>query len=331
MMSAKLGSFWKTLLPVDKITVLFCAISALLILSRFEVLGTATTLQYAGNYLLVLAFSLIAVPLIDRSSHILIQNPLLRFVRYLYPALLLGAFFNWTQPVSHMFFSEPFDPFMLKADLFLFGFNPGKELVHILGNNYWLSEFMNFSYLSYYLTPWLVLYFYFAKKKKEFNYSAFVCCLVMFTCFLIQSVLPVEGPLYNDPEIAHHIVAGPISAAAANFLSGADVPGSAMPSGHVAGTLAILFLTWQLFRKAFWYTLPLWVSLCIATVYGHFHYAVDGLAGLALAVIGIFFAGPAIYCRLFPDSVPDAISAKYASDKEESLLDLHTAKSRRSV
>jgi membrane-associated phospholipid phosphatase len=320
-MWSKIADFYKTLTPPDLITAVFSGFMAMLILYRMQVIGTDVALTYAGCYGTVFLFILLIVPLLDRSTHALVQNPVVRFCRNLYPAFLLGAFFTWTEPVSHMFYSQPFDPILVKLDIFLFGFNPGRDLVHILGDNYWLSEYMNFAYLSFYLTPWLVIYFYAAKKQKEFYYTAFVCALVMYTTYVLQSIFPVQGPIYNDPAIGHHIVAGPISAFAANFLSNADVPGSAMPSGHIAGTISVLFLTWQMFRKAFWVTAPLWISLCIATVYGHFHYAVDGLAAIMLAIVGVFFAGPAIYCRLFPDLVPESIAQRRPEAQEdESVL-----------
>ena len=223
--------YWKQLNPADIITAVFCGIAAALIFSRIGVLGFSTAFTYGGAYLLVLMFVLAIVPLLDSTKHWLIQNPVVQFVRYLYPAIMLGVFFNWTEPVSHMFFTQPFDAVMARADIFLFGFSPGKELAARMGNSYALNEYMSLSYLSYYLTPWLPVYFYFAGKKKEFYYSAFIACLVIYSCFIVQSIIPVQGPIYNDPSIGGHLVAGPISAAAANFLSGADVPGSAMPSG----------------------------------------------------------------------------------------------------
>jgi len=301
----------KTLNPPDWVTLILCVICSSLIFLRTPVLGLDLALTYGTAYLAVLSFVVFVIPWIDRTDHFITRNPVTQFVRYLYPGLLLGIFFNWTQPVSHMFFSKPLDPYVLNLDMSLFGYNLGKDLVHMLGDNYWLSEFMSFSYLSYYLTPWLVIYFYFRKQKKEFEYTAFISTLVIFSCFLFQSVLPVEGPIYNDPSIAGHVEAGPISAAAASFLADADVPGSAMPSGHVAGTMVIFFLTWIFYRKAFWITAPLWLSLCLATVYGHFHYAVDGLAGAALAAVCTFWIGPMLYVRFFPDRVPDIIAQKY--------------------
>lgn len=306
-MKAKLTKRFETLIPSDYVTGIFCAVMVLLILSRAGALGAETAFTYAGYYFLTLMFVVLVVPLLDRSTHVLAQNPLTRFVRFLYPAIMLGIFFNWTEPVSHMFFSQPLDPYVLRLDEALFGQNLGKNLVHILGNNYWLSEFMALAYLSYYGTPWLVLYFYFRKSAKEFEYTAFVATLVMFTCFMLQSVIPVQGPIYNDPSIGGHIEAGPISAAAASFLADADVPGSAMPSGHVAGALTIMALTWIFYRKAFWVTAPMWISLSIATVYGHFHYVVDGVAGAFMALSFTFWLGPVLYLRFFPERLPDAI------------------------
>lgn len=327
-MIAKTKDYYKTMTPLDMLTGFYCTLMILLILCRVRALGSDIALSYAGYYAISLSFILLLVPILDQSNHKLLTNPITRLVRNMYPLLLFGIFYNWTEPVSHMFYSQPFDTVLIDIELFLFGANAGRDMVHWLGNNYWLSEYMNFSYLSFYLTPWLVMFFYFAKKEREFHYTGFVYVMTIFFCFFLQSIFPAEGPIYNDASIPHHIVAGPISAFAADFLSNADVPGSAMPSGHVALTVSVLLLTWQFFRRAFWVTAPLWISLCIATVYGHFHYVIDGIAGIAIAVFFVYWAGPKIFSRLFPDLVPEIIAERFPLRKkeEESVLTPSIAK-----
>ncbi len=305
-------SYWRRLTPPDAITFVFTLVAMALIVVRSQTIGPHAW-TYVLYYFLAFLSAAVAAPWMDTVKHPIIQNHVVQFVRRLYPALYLGAFFNWTEPVSNMFFDQPLDEYILALDLAIFGYSPGAELASRLGNNYYLTEFMCFSYMSYYITPWPVVYCHFAGMKKEFAYTATISCLIMFTCYLLQSMFPVQGPIYYNPELGGHLHAGPIAAAAASFLSGADVPGSAMPSGHVAGTMGIFFLTYIFFRKSFYFFAPLWIALCVATVYGRFHYVVDGVAGLFIAAIMTFWVGPKLYAYLYPDLLPDALK-KEAKD-----------------
>ncbi len=303
---------------MDYVTGGYSLFSALLIAIRHEAIGPQAW-TYFGLHMIVVFIALVASPVQDSARHPLLQNPVMRFLRNMYAAFLLGIYYNWTEPVSRMFFSQPLDAYVEAVDVALFGYSPGVELVKRLGNNnYWLTEYMNFSYLSfYYITLYLPLYLYFKGKTREFYHVAFIMTVTMFFfCFLPQSIFPVEGPIYRYSDIGGHLHAGPISAFAASFLSGADVPGSAMPSGHIAGTVGIFFLAWTYFRKAFWVSAPIVISLCISTVYGHFHYVVDGVVGILVAVIGVFMVGPWLYEYMFPHLLPPHLSPEESESPE---------------
>ena len=190
----------------------------------------------------------------------------------------------------------------MRADVMLFGFNVSRDLVHRWGDRAWLTEWMNLSYLSYYLiTLYLPLYLYASKRTRDFFYAAFIIVSVMFTCFVFESIFPARGPIHFDPAVKGYLVAGPVSEFARVFLSRADIPGAAMPSSHIAGTVTILLLAWRFARPAFWITLPFAASLCVATVYCRYHYAVDGIVGLLVALAYVYWIGPRLYARLFPD------------------------------
>ena len=288
------------LTPMDVIVAAHCMIMICLIALRSRY-SPYTAIQYILQYTAVLLTATIAAPAIDRAQHKVINNPVVKFFRYMYPMMLLGPFFQWTYPISKMFFVTPFSQYLLEADIALFGFNIARDLVHRWGDNYWLSEWFNFSYLSYYwVTLYLPLYLYFKKQYREFFYVCFIAGMIIFSCFIFQTVFPAQGPVSYEPVSSGFLVAGPVSEFARKFLNVVDIPGGAMPSGHIAGTIAIFILAWRFARRAFWATAPIVVSLCIATVYCRYHYAVDGIAGIIVALIGVYMIGPRLYARLFP-------------------------------
>jgi membrane-associated phospholipid phosphatase len=68
------------------------------------------------------------------------------------------------------------------------------------------------------------------------------------------------------------------------------VHGAAFPSAHVAGSMVAICASWRYRRGLFWICLPFFVSMCVATVYGRYHYIADVLAGIAVGGLG-FAAG----------------------------------------
>jgi membrane-associated phospholipid phosphatase len=294
-----------SLTPVDILVAGYCMIMIFIVSLRVWQAGV-TAAGYILNYAAVLAVALVAAPALDRVRHPLARKPAVQFLRHVYPMFLLGPFFQWTYPIGRMFFSTPFDDYLLRADIALFGFNIARDLAHRWGDNYWLTEWFNFSYLSYYwVTLYLPLYLYFKKQYREFFYVVFIAGFIIYSCFIFQTVFPAQGPVHFDPGANGYLEAGPVSGFARDFLMTVDIPGGAMPSGHIAGTLAIFMFAWRFARRAFWLTLPVVISLCIATVYCRYHYAVDGIAGILVALIGVYVIGPRLYQRLFPRMGPE--------------------------
>ena len=75
--------------------------------------------------------------------------------------------------------------------------------------------------------------------------------------------------------------------------------GGAFPSTHVSGSVVALICAW---RYARWWgvaLLPLVVSICVATVYGRYHYFVDVAAGIVMAVIGVGIGRWLVHRRMY--------------------------------
>ncbi len=83
------------------------------------------------------------------------------------------------------------------------------------------------------------------------------------------------------------------------LLGDYGIRSSVFPSGHVAGAFAGAFAMLRLLperRWVGWVLLALATLIATATVYGRYHYAVDGVAGFALSV-GAYFVGVAMERR----------------------------------
>jgi len=62
------------------------------------------------------------------------------------------------------------------------------------------------------------------------------------------------------------------------------------PSVHVAASLYLLAFDWKHWRRRFWWVLLPCLMLCFATVYLRFHYFVDLLAAVMVALAGWWMA-----------------------------------------
>ena len=75
-------------------------------------------------------------------------------------------------------------------------------------------------------------------------------------------------------------------------------PTAAFPSSHVGISTILLLLVWRArSRRLLLALLPLYVLLCLSTVYIYAHYAIDVFAGWASAVV-LFVALNAAYSRI---------------------------------
>ena len=67
-------------------------------------------------------------------------------------------------------------------------------------------------------------------------------------------------------------------------------PTAAFPSSHVGVSTILMLLVWQArARRLFFWMLPIYVLLCLSTVYIMAHYAIDVLGGWLSAIL--FYAG----------------------------------------
>lgn len=89
--------------------------------------------------------------------------------------------------------------------------------------------------------------------------------------------------------------------------NGVDV----FPSLHTAVSVYILAFAWRHARREFWLLLPLVLGICASTIYLRYHYLIDVICGLLLAMLAVIAcvsaerAGRSLTLRrVVPESIP---------------------------
>jgi membrane-associated phospholipid phosphatase len=121
----------------------------------------------------------------------------------------------------------------------------------------------------------------------SFDRAVFGVVLGFYLSFLGYFLFPAIGPRFTLTHLQtvdlHGIFSADTIRDTLNFLE--RFKQDAFPSGHTAVVLLVLFYAWQFVRGLFWVFLPVVVALIFSTVYLRYHYMVDVLAGIALAVL----------------------------------------------
>ncbi len=228
-------------------------------------------------------------------------HPVADFLRQFYPMLLYGPFFWETAQLNHVVFPGFLDPLFIKIEGTLFGFQPGLEF---MGRFPWpvVSEALYAAYFSYYLMIAGVALALYRRSRGQFRHYLTVSCVVFYFCYLCYIFLPVVGPFifYRSvdgyilppalfpaslPAVPAAIQGGPFYRLMEYIYVPFEAPGASFPSSHVAIAIVTLYFSFQYLRPIRWVHCVVVVLLCLSTVYGRYHYAVDVLGGLVCAAV----------------------------------------------
>lgn len=188
------------------------------------------------------------------------------------------------------------------------------------------SEMMYLGYYSYFYLIVLNAVLYFILRYEDFTKAVAVTMGSFFLYYLIFDLVPVAGPQYYYEAIGlDNVVKGVFPDVGTYFInhnemmtapgmdggffrsmieSGAvhegERPTAAFPSSHVGLSTVVAFMMGRLCwmrRDWRWMMLfaPLYILLCMATVYIHAHYLIDAIAGLITGTLFFF-----MFWRLFP-------------------------------
>ncbi|WP_052115610.1 phosphatase PAP2 family protein [Porphyromonas crevioricanis] len=254
------------------------------------------------------------------------RSKLAWMMRIFFQLLLLSFWYPETYEF-HILFGN-YDHIFAEIEQFLFHSQPALYL-HELLPQWWFSELIHFSYFFYFALFVGVTLFYTAVDYPNADRVAFVIIASFFIYYLVYIFLPVAGPQYYFPAIGLEQVNDGVFPSVGNYFAThpellpgpghkegifyrlvsmsqhvGERPTAAFPSSHVGITTIVMIFFYRAKggRKLFWAFLPIYICLCIATVYIQAHYLIDVIAGV-LSGIGLWLLINWIYNKIFSPRV----------------------------
>ncbi len=210
----------------------------------------------------------------------------LRFVYDLvFPTVSILVIFDSLGRIVHAINPRDIDPLLIRIDYLLFGCHPTVAIEKMMYPP--LTDLLQLAYSSYYFLPIILGAVLIFRRDPAFDRALFFIMLCFYLSYIGYLLMPALGPRFTmnhlqARDLEGWIAAGPIQELL-NRLEG--VKRDAFPSGHTGIALTVLYLAFRFDRRLFRWFLPLVAALIVATVYCRYHYVVDVIAGVMLALI----------------------------------------------
>lgn len=262
---------------VDRLTAIYLTFTLLVIVARGERIPQASALFALNAGLILVVLGLAGMR--ARGSGFAV-------LRDWYPLAFFVIFFEQIEALVHAFADGWYDHLLIAADRALFGVDPTVWIEQFA--SYWLTEAMQFAYISYFpLTAGVAAYLWFRHGRPAFRLLMIASALTYYACYVIFIVFPIESPYHALRHLQQVELRGGLFTTLIDWVERyGRVHGGAFPSAHVAGSVVALLTTWRFAPTVGAWLTPLIALLMAATVYGRYHYAVDVLAGVAVAGLG---------------------------------------------
>ena len=209
-------------------------------------------------------------------------------LRDLYPFFFVPAF--WAEiGLLHAAMPAPrYDALAAALDRAVFGLHLNAIWAPAMPR---LSEAMQVLYAGYYLAAFAPVLLLAALRRREALRDVVLALTATYVaCYLVYLVLPVGGPLHTQPRFTDGVGDGFFFRLNDALHAFGDSEGTAFPSSHVAGAMAMALVAARRFPRALaWLVAAEAVGVCLSTVYTQNHYAIDVLAGLGVA-LGVHLA-----------------------------------------
>lgn len=195
----------------------------------------------------------------------------------------------------------------------LFGFQPALVFAKNFPSHI-ISELMDMGYFMYYPIIAYVALYYFFLKYQEFERCTFILMAAFLIYYVIFIFVPVAGPTFYYEAVGLHDIAHGVFPALGDYFNthtdclpspgdpgglfyrlvedakeAGERPTAAFPSSHVGISTVCMLLAIHTRKKWLVYSiLPIYLFLCMATVYIQAHYLIDAIAGMVSAIV-IYF------------------------------------------
>ncbi|MBU4321396.1 MAG: phosphatase PAP2 family protein [Thermodesulfovibrionales bacterium] len=268
--------------PADAVTVVFVSILLLLTIAFNSAIPKRLLLISIYTTLLISQFIIIRFR--DRNRFLRITYDLV------FPIICVIILFDSLEWVVHYVNPKDIDPLLIKLDYIIFGNHPTVMLEAIM--NPFLTDILQAAYSTYYFIPVIFgITLVRNNQRKEFDRSLFLILFCFYLSYLGYIIWPALGPRFaldhlQTQRLEGFFIAEPMQ----NLLNRLEgIKRDAFPSGHTGVALTVLYLAYNYKRTLFRIYLPVVILLLFSTVYCRYHYVVDVIAGVILAIAAIFF------------------------------------------
>ncbi|UCE40594.1 MAG: phosphatase PAP2 family protein [Candidatus Aminicenantes bacterium] len=210
------------------------------------------------------------------------------FIRTFYPIAFILFAWRELDALIPMFFGRYWaTDVIIRMEKSIFGVLPNVWFQQFYKP--WLDELMHVLYSGYYFfMPLVGLILYFKKRYKAalaaFSIGMFTYCVN----FLLFFLFPVLAPFMAEGMVDHDIGSwtGYFVADCTQYLQSTGAcRGATFPSSHISAVFVWSFSAIRYLRPLGFILFPLAFGVAISTVYLGYHYALDSLFGLLLALI----------------------------------------------
>jgi membrane-associated phospholipid phosphatase len=265
------------LAPIDRLTLAYLAVALGFTIARGPRTLPLAVLLPCALVLTALVATILAPP--ARRS-----GPLGQLLAEIYPLLLTPALYthvglvNAASSVGH-------DALVQRWEQALFGAQVSLAWIRAFPSPCW-SALMHAAYLSFYpILAAAPLGLWFSGRRRASRAAAFAMMSTFYACYTVFFCFPVAGPRYSFAMAENAATAVPLAVFSRRLLESGSAWGTAFPSSHVAAALVAAVCAWRGWRPLGAVLLVAASLLTLGTVYCQFHYAIDALAGVVVAVL----------------------------------------------
>jgi membrane-associated phospholipid phosphatase len=206
----------------------------------------------------------------------------------IFPTACILIIFDSLEHLVHFINPRDIDPLLIKLDYMIFNGYPTVMLENIMTPL--LTDILQTAYSSYYFLPVILgIVLKIRGDGKAFDQSLFLIMLCFYLSYIGYMLMPALGPRFTMNHLQNRdlqglFITGPIQEIL-NRIEG--VKRDAFPSGHTGIALTVCYLACRFEKRLFAIFLPVTIALIASTVYCRYHYVVDVIGGVALALITI--------------------------------------------
>ncbi len=212
-------------------------------------------------------------------------GPTGRLLRGAAPFVLLLGLYGALDLLSGFGAERTYDVVIRQWERGLFGSEISAEWWRSAPSAFWSSVLHAVYFAYYFVIPVPILQALVQRDEPRLVSASFALMATFVVCYVWFIFFPVAGPYYEYPRPAAWFTQNAPARAVYGLLERGSSYGAAFPSSHVAATWVAAAATWTASRALGAVLVAVAALLTIAVVYCQMHYAVDAIAGVAVAAL----------------------------------------------